>query len=181
MRFELTGGFIKNAVLSALSIAVSRDGDNPVVKQKDFLEGANLQLRGRLRMKDFHRRLIPKHGLDKIVVDEKNVKSLNEIVQFEKARSLINYYHKYYRMHYNLIIRFRSVLFGQWGFSDTDQQVKFMSMCYENLSLSLSLSLSALLCSVLFRVLLFFSMVLLALVSHMLLKLSDMKLVNLSR
>ena len=88
MRFELTGGFIKNAVLSALSIAVSRDGDNPVVKQKDFLEGANLQLRGRLRMKDFHRRVIPKHGLDKIVVDEKNVKSLNEIVQFEKARSL---------------------------------------------------------------------------------------------
>ena len=51
LRFELTGGFIKNAVLSALSIAVSRDGDNPVVCQKDLLQGANLQLRGRLRMK----------------------------------------------------------------------------------------------------------------------------------
>ena len=51
LRFELTGGFIKNAVLSALSIAVSREGDNPVVCQEDLLSGANLQLRGRLKMK----------------------------------------------------------------------------------------------------------------------------------
>ena len=51
LRFELTGGFIKNAILSALSIAVSRDGETPVVCQKDLLQGANLQLRGRLRMK----------------------------------------------------------------------------------------------------------------------------------
>ena len=51
LRYELTGGFIKNAVLSALSIAVSREGDNPVVRQEDLLQGANLQLRGRLKMK----------------------------------------------------------------------------------------------------------------------------------
>ena len=51
LRFELTGGFIKNAILSALSIAVSRDSDSPIVEQKDLLQGANLQLRGRLRMK----------------------------------------------------------------------------------------------------------------------------------
>ncbi len=51
LRFELTGGYIKNAILSALSIAVSRDRDSPVVNQNDLLEGANLQLRGRLRMK----------------------------------------------------------------------------------------------------------------------------------
>ena len=54
MRFELTGGLIKNAILSALSVAVSRDGDAPVVEQKDLLQGANLQLRGRLRMKVGH-------------------------------------------------------------------------------------------------------------------------------
>ena len=51
LRFELSGGFIKNAILSALSIAVSRDGENPVVCQKDLQQGANLQLRGALRMK----------------------------------------------------------------------------------------------------------------------------------
>lgn len=87
VRFELTGGFIKNAILSALSIAVSRDGDNPVVSQKDLLQGANLQLRGRLRMKDFDRRVIPNAGLDEVVVEESIMKQLKQIVQFEKARS----------------------------------------------------------------------------------------------
>lgn len=86
VRFELTGGFIKNAVLSALSIAVSRDGDDPVVTQKDLLQGANLQLRGRLRMKDFDRRVIPNAGLDEVVVEESIMKQLKQIVHFEKAR-----------------------------------------------------------------------------------------------
>ena len=86
LRFELTGGFIKNAILSALSIAVSREGDSPTVSQKDLLQGANLQLRGILRMKDFHHRVVPSKGLDKIIVTEKLNKSLMEIVQYEKAR-----------------------------------------------------------------------------------------------
>lgn len=86
LRFELTGGYIKNAILSALSIAVSRDGDNPVVCQKDLLQGANLQLRGRLRMKDFDRRVVPSAGLDEIIVEEAVMKQLQQIVQFEKAR-----------------------------------------------------------------------------------------------
>ena len=89
LRFELTGGFIKNAILSALSIAVSRDGDTPLISQKDLLQGANLQLRGRLRMKDFHRRVVPNKGLDKVIVSEQLMKNLKEIVQFEKARSLL--------------------------------------------------------------------------------------------
>ncbi|XP_019854420.1 PREDICTED: uncharacterized protein LOC105313451 [Amphimedon queenslandica] len=101
LRFELTGGFIKNAILSALSIAVSRDGESPVISQKDLLQGANLQLRGRLRMKDFHRRVVPNKGLDKVIVSEQLMKNLKEIVQFEKARS---------------------VLFGQWGFGKTEEQ-----------------------------------------------------------
>lgn len=82
----MTGGFIKNAILSALSIAVSRDGDSPLISQKDLLQGANLQLRGRLRMKDFHRRVVPTKGLDKVVVSDNLMKTLKEIVQFEKAR-----------------------------------------------------------------------------------------------
>eukprot|EP00731_Ephydatia_muelleri_P032086 Em0023g593a len=101
LRFELAGGFIKNAVLSALSIAVSRDGDNPVILQQDLIQGANLQLRGRLRMKDFHRRVVPSCGLDKIIVPDDLIKTLREIVQFEKARS---------------------ILFGQWGFGADGEQ-----------------------------------------------------------
>ena len=51
---------------------------------------------------DFHRRVLPTSGLDKVVVEEKLMKTLREIVQFEKARS---------------------VLFGQWGFGVSEQQV----------------------------------------------------------
>ena len=91
LRFELTGGFIKNSILSALSIAVSRDGDNPIVKQKDLLQGANLQLRGRLKMKDFDRRVVPDAGLDEVVVEESVMKQLKQIVQFEKARYVPSY------------------------------------------------------------------------------------------
>ena len=45
-----------------------------------------MQLRGRLRMKDFDRRVIPTSGLDKVIVADDTMKSLREIVQFEKAR-----------------------------------------------------------------------------------------------
>ena len=86
LKFELTGGFIKNSILSALSIAVSRDGDNPVICQKDLVQGANLQLRGILRMKDFDRRVIPTAGLDEVIVNDSVAKELKEIVQYEKAR-----------------------------------------------------------------------------------------------
>ena len=65
---------------------MSRDGDNPVVGQKDLLQGANLQLRGRLKMKDFDRRVVPTAGLDEVVVEESVMKQLKQIVQFEKAR-----------------------------------------------------------------------------------------------
>ena len=47
--------------------------------------------------------MLPTSGLDKVVVEEKLMKTLREIVQFEKARS---------------------VLFGQWGFGVSEQQVE---------------------------------------------------------
>jgi len=46
--------------------ATARDGEapwRPVVSQADLLHGAQLQLRGALRMKDFDRRRIPTRGL----------------------------------------------------------------------------------------------------------------------
>lgn len=115
MQFELTGGFIKNALLSALSMAVSRDGeDNCIVRQDDLiqvrtlvppdppspssLKGAKLQLRGRLRMVDFHRRQVPHRGLDDLILSKEKKKVLEDIVMFEKARQ---------------------VLFSSWGFEKT--------------------------------------------------------------
>ena len=84
-RFELTGGFIKNAVLSALSIAVARQGSNAVVSQEDLLQGAKLQLRGRLQMRDFDRRVVPTQGLDELIVPDDVLGSLRDIVDFEKV------------------------------------------------------------------------------------------------
>ena len=57
-----------------------------MVGQKDLLQGANLQLRGRLKMKDFDRRVVPNAGLNEVVVEDSVMKQLKQIVQFEKAR-----------------------------------------------------------------------------------------------
>ena len=51
---------------------------------------------------DFDRRVVPEAGLDEVIVEDKIMKQLREIVQFEKARS---------------------VLFGQWGFARRNHQV----------------------------------------------------------
>lgn len=61
------------------------------------MEGCRLQLRGSLRMKAFDRRVVPKSGLDALVVSEALEKQLQEIAHFDKARQ---------------------ILFGQWGFSE---------------------------------------------------------------
>ena len=57
------------------------------------MQGASLQLRGRLRMKDFDRRVVPAAGLDEVVVEESIMKQLKQIVQFEKARFVLPFSH----------------------------------------------------------------------------------------
>lgn len=96
LKYELTGGFIKNTWLSALSFAVTRDGMSPIVTHADLKKAAAHQLRGRLTMVDFDRRIIPTRGLDDIVVPASIKSALNDIVNFGKAQS---------------------ILFGQWGFA----------------------------------------------------------------
>lgn len=95
MKYELTGGFIKNTWLGALSLAVSRDGINPVICHEDLKQGAAHQLRGRLGMIDFDRRVVPTRGLEDVVLPDNLKSSLTEIVEYGKAQA---------------------ILFGQWGF-----------------------------------------------------------------
>ncbi|DAZ96137.1 TPA: hypothetical protein N0F65_008716 [Lagenidium giganteum] len=95
LKYELSGGFIKNAILSALLRAISRDTENPVISHEDIVAGCALQMRGSLHMKTFDHRVVPTSGLDKLIVEEATKKKLLSIVQFEKARS---------------------VIYGQWGF-----------------------------------------------------------------
>jgi hypothetical protein len=95
MKYELSGGFIKNTWLSALSFAVTRNGTVPVINQDDLRRAAAHQLRGRLNMIEFDRRIVPTRGLDDVVVNGSLKSSLSDIVNFGKAQS---------------------ILFGQWGF-----------------------------------------------------------------
>ncbi len=93
MKYELSGGFIKNVWLMALGLAVAKD--RRVVNMEDLKTAATHQLRGRLSMSDFDRRIVPTRGLDDVILSKELKASLTEIVDFVKAES---------------------ILFGQWGF-----------------------------------------------------------------
>jgi len=147
VKYELTGGLIKNALVYALSEAVSRNAEKPgavpfpepqsaagpnrvffysVIEQKDLQQGALYQLRGHLSMVDFERRVVPTRTLDDLIVDTKIQKQLQHIIQMEKARQ---------------------VLYSEWGFSEkmlNDQGTTClfhgppgMSSCGSNNSLSI--------------------------------------------
>jgi hypothetical protein len=92
---RLAGGFIKNAWLSALSLAVAREGTKCTITQEDLHKGGSHQLRGRLAMSQFDRGIVPQRGLEEVEVTEKVKEKLRQIVNYSKAQA---------------------VLFGQWGF-----------------------------------------------------------------
>lgn len=109
-KYELSGGFIKNAVVSALLLAISRDGqDTPVIREEDVVEGCSLQMRGSLQMKTFSQRVVPKGGLSELVLSGKLLKSLEDIVKLEKARS---------------------VLYGDWGFGSKPRAEQSTSVMF---------------------------------------------------
>ena len=96
-KYELTGGLIKNAVLTAVSMATARDPDHPVIRPEDLEEGARRQMRGRLRVANLEDQFVPRVGLEDLVVPEKTQSLLEELIGVEKARS---------------------TLVGQWGFAE---------------------------------------------------------------
>ncbi|KAF1790813.1 P-loop containing nucleoside triphosphate hydrolase [Phytophthora cactorum] len=109
LKYELSGGFIKNAILSSLLKAISRNGESPVISQADIVAGCALQMRGSLHMKTFDHRVVPTNGLDELIVEDSVKDKLRRIVQFEKARS---------------------VIYGQWGFDfgQSNKQQKGVSV-----------------------------------------------------
>jgi len=97
LQYELTGGFIKNAVIAALLDAVGRNPTSPVITQDDIVEGCKKQVRGALQMMEFDERVVPRNGLEELIASDDVKKELQEMVSLEKARG---------------------ILFGSWGFSD---------------------------------------------------------------
>ncbi|CAK9109098.1 ATP-dependent zinc metalloprotease FtsH [Durusdinium trenchii] len=89
MKFALTGGYIKNAIVSALLLAISRNNVDPKVTEEDITGGCIMQVRGSLQMQSFAKRLVPRAGLDSLVLAPNLKQKLLEIVAFEKARPLL--------------------------------------------------------------------------------------------
>lgn len=89
VRYELTGGFIKNAVLSSLLTALSRHPTNPVVTQADLIAGCKLQMRGNLTQRHFEDRIPARRGLKDIFLAPDHRKLAERIVRHETARSKV--------------------------------------------------------------------------------------------
>eukprot|EP00246_Nothoceros_aenigmaticus_P015199 TRINITY_DN6205_c0_g1_i3.p1 TRINITY_DN6205_c0_g1~~TRINITY_DN6205_c0_g1_i3.p1 ORF type:complete len:1045 (-),score=220.48 TRINITY_DN6205_c0_g1_i3:28-2925(-) len=104
LRYELTGGYIKNALVSSLLLAISRDSVNPLVTEDDIVAGCRLQMRGSLQMKSFTHRVVPKTGMEELILGNVMRERIDSIINFEKARA---------------------VLLGQWGF----QQERLGTAC----------------------------------------------------
>lgn len=89
VRYELTGGFIKNAVLSALLSALSRNPTLPVVCQADLVAGCKLQMRGNLTQRNFEDRVPAPRSLKDLFLSVEHRKQLEKIVRHELARSKV--------------------------------------------------------------------------------------------
>lgn len=89
VKYELTGGFIKNAVLSSILFALNRNHQNPVIVQADLISGCKLQMRGSLIQRSFEERMETFCGIDKIHTNSDIKLTCQSILRFEKAREKI--------------------------------------------------------------------------------------------
>lgn len=105
LEFELTGGYIKNAVFQALAQAVGRvqmerrdkkistedlRADDVVVTMEELRQSCRLQARGDLKRAKLERRVLPVSGLDKLICKQEAMDALQDIVKVEKVRGLIS-------------------------------------------------------------------------------------------
>jgi len=89
VRYELTGGFIKNAVLSAVLTALSRSNTAPLVTQADLIAGCKLQMRGNLTQRSFEDRIPSGRSLKELFLSPDHRKQVDKIVRHELARSKV--------------------------------------------------------------------------------------------
>ena len=89
---ELTGGLISNAVLSALSFAVkeSNGDEKPELTENLLSWGAKQQLKGLLEMVDFERRVIPKAGLQELILESNILQQVELILTSGKSHKFIS-------------------------------------------------------------------------------------------
>eukprot|EP00755_Sulcionema_specki_P013669 Sspe_Gene.54561::Locus_30110_Transcript_1_1_Confidence_1.000_Length_4443::g.54561::m.54561 len=103
--YELSGGFIKNAVIAAMSLTLARTppGKELVVNSADLNQACQIQVRGHLQALCGSKRVVPSRGLASLVVAEETMKELKGLIGFERALGVVQ---------------------SQWGFDpkiDTDR------------------------------------------------------------
>ena len=85
--FEFSGGFIKNAVLIAVHVALQRSGSEQVVNHEDLRRGARMQLCNRMETRAD--RIIPKVSLDDVILPMAIKLRIEDIVRAARKRSTV--------------------------------------------------------------------------------------------
>lgn len=97
-KYELNGGLIKNAVFSSLAHSVNRNKDNEIrINMSDLEYGAREQLQNKLFMSRMEIKRIPLRGIDYLILPPSTLKTIREIINFEKAKKVLD---------------------GEWGFKE---------------------------------------------------------------
>lgn len=90
-KYELNGGLIKNAVFSAIARAVNEtNSSNPTIKMEHLIYGAEEQLYNKIFMSKLKRQIIPKKKIESLIFNDKISKSIEEIINIEKAKKVLD-------------------------------------------------------------------------------------------
>ena len=87
---ELTGGLIKNAVLSAIAVAIERQETPLRLRSDDLSKGAKTQQRNMLEMCDFEHRVIPYSGFQGLALSAEVMAELAWFVKAAKSCRLLS-------------------------------------------------------------------------------------------
>ncbi|HPM03260.1 MAG TPA: ATP-binding protein, partial [Candidatus Cloacimonadota bacterium] len=101
--YELTGGLIKNAVLTAIQSAVSRDSNHIVINQEDLRVGAKYQMTKQLCSNENTTEYDPKFGMEHLILPDKIKEQIRDIIDYNKNKQ---------------------ILFSEWGFQSDEAQFK---------------------------------------------------------
>lgn len=101
--FELTGGLIKNAVMTAIQKAISRDKEHIVINHEDLRYGAKCQMTKQLSSNESISEINPKFGLEHLILPEQLKNSIIDIINFHKNKQ---------------------ILFSDWGFFNDESQFR---------------------------------------------------------
>lgn len=89
VKYELSGGFIKNAVLSAVLSALNRDQQNPVLTQEDLVSGCKMQMRGNMGGKNMETGLHTNLTLKDLDLTKNQIDTARALKRFELSRAKV--------------------------------------------------------------------------------------------